>query len=311
MTPASLFEELLRYRTVKSAETAYFARMSHDDICRAIQEKLNLLLGAFVKYQHIAYMVQGPRDNGVDVLLKCTLNDDEPEKFFGIQVKSHKELEDRKNELAQKLKAGFHDATHSYGSSMERYYILLCGDANAHAKRISGITNEFSKSSLARVIDPRHIMSFLEMSASTIASVVDRHLSDEDFVRNRARHEAAGYSAKQLYFVLACICCALSNANDLLPEDFFENDSRLVEMENRFGNGAIVECLDISADTELETYVEPYSRRVRLEIFGGIRALYYDLQVRYEEDDDDLFNHLYEFLNDEVLEEAEDGNGRA
>lgn len=309
MTPASLFEELLRYHKVKSTETSEFVYMSHDELCRAVLERIDLLLNAFEKYQHISYLVQGPRDNGVDVLLKGTVREDEPERFFGVQVKSYAELEDRKNELAQKLKAGLHDARNSYGDSMERYYILLCGDAKSHEKRIFAITNEFAKTKIVRVIGPRHAMAFLRMPTSTIAAVVDRHLSDEDYVRKVARHEAAGYSARRLYFVLACICWALANANDRLPADFFERSPRMADLDEKFGSGAVASCLDGAADTELETYVEPYSRRVRIELFPGIRALYFDLQVRYEEGEDDLFDHLFEFLSEDSVDDAEDDDG--
>ena len=309
MKPASLLEELLRYHKVKSSETAEFAALSHDDICRSVLDKIDVLLGAFDKYQHISYMTQGPRDNGVDVLLKGTEKEDEPEKFFVLQIKSHAELEDRDNLLAQKLKAGFVDTTTSYQSGLERYYILLCGDAKKHAKRIAGITNEFTKLKQVRVIGPREVLAFLRMPETTIAAVVDRHLSEEDYVRKQARANAASYRPKQLYFVLGCICWALENSSDVLPEDFFENDSRMLALEERFGDGSIAACLDRSSDSDLETHAEPYSRRVRLEDFSAIRALYYDLKVRYEESSDELFDHLYEFLregSDDAKEDADD-----
>lgn len=70
MTPAIILEDLLRLHTVKASETKQFASMSHDDICLAMQDKLDQLLDFFEKYRHISYVVQGPRDNGVDVLLK-------------------------------------------------------------------------------------------------------------------------------------------------------------------------------------------------------------------------------------------------
>lgn len=305
MTPAALLEELLRYRTVKSTETGDFSQMSHDEICRAIQEKIDLLLNAFEKYQHISYMVQGPRDNGVDILLKGSIREDEPERYFGIQVKSYAELEDRKNDLSQKLKAGLHDARNSYGDQMERYYILLCGDARAHEKRISAITNEFAKTKLVRVIGPRHAMAFLKMQGSTVAAIVDRNLSDEDYVRKVARNEVAGYNEKKLYFVLACICEALDSANDGLSEDFFANSPRLAAMEDQFGEGSAEEFLDSCADEELESYADLFSRRIRLELFRGVRALYFDLQVRYGEDKHDLFNHLFAFLSKDAIDDAE------
>lgn len=214
MTPASLLEELLRYHQAKSTQTAELSELSHDDVCRAVQDKIEFFLGAFEKYKHTAYVVQGPRDNGVDVLLKGSLKDDELDRYVALQVKSYKELADRDAGVTKDLKTGIFDATASYGESLERYYILLCGDAKKHAKRIQAISNEFSKSKLARVIGPRHIKGFLDMPGSTMAAVVDRHLSEEDFVRNRAPHEVAGYSAPYLYFILSCICAALDGATE-------------------------------------------------------------------------------------------------
>jgi hypothetical protein len=79
------------------------------------------------------------------------------------------------------------------------------------------------------------------------------------------------------------------------------------ELKERFGNEAVADCLDRSSDSDLETYAQPYSRRVRLEDFRAIRALYYDLEVRYQETHDDLFNHLYEFLKEQSDNDSEDG----
>lgn len=303
MTPAALLEELLRYHTVKGTETWQLSSMSHDQICRALQDKIDQILHSFEKYRHISYMVQGPRDNGVDVLLKGSVSQDEPDKFFALQVKSHQEVEDRDNGLSQKLKAGWVDAQNSYGDNLERYYILLFGDAVRHERRILAITNEFSKTARVRVIGPRYLMAFLNMPDSTVAAVVDRHLGEEDYVRKQARSEAASYRSMHLFFILACICWALENATDFLPEDFFETDYRMQKLQERFGDDSVAACLDRASDSDLETYAEPYSRRVRLEDFSAIRALYYDLQVRYQETDEDLFNHLYEFLK----EESDDG----
>jgi hypothetical protein len=298
MTPAALLEELLRYHKVKSSETVDFFARSHDEICRAVLDQIDVMLGAFEKYQHISYMTQGPRDNGVDVLLKGTVKNDEPEKFFALQIKSYNELEDRDNQLARNLKAGLVDAQNSYQHGLERYYILLCGDATKHAKRITGITNEFTKLKQVRVIGPRELLAYLRMPPTTIAAVIDRHLSEDDYVRKRARANAASYRPRQLYFILACICWALNNSTDVLPNNFFEDDPRMLALEERFGDGSVVACLDRSADSDLETHAEPYTRRVRLEDFQAIRALYYDLQVRYEESSDELFDHLYEFLRE-------------
>ena len=80
----------------------------------------------------------------------------------------------------------------------------------------------------------------------------------------------------------------------------------MLSLKERFGDGSVVACLDRSADSDLETYAEPYSRRVRLEDFEAIRALYYDLQVRYAESSDELFDHLYEFLREGLDDSADE-----
>lgn len=65
MTPATLLEELLRYRQARPSATARLADFSHDDLCRRLEDQIEVMLGAFQKYQHISHMVQGPRDQGV------------------------------------------------------------------------------------------------------------------------------------------------------------------------------------------------------------------------------------------------------
>jgi hypothetical protein len=302
MTPASLLEELLRYRSAPAAETAQFAALTHDDVCRAVHEKINKFLGAFEKYRHIAYVVQGPRDSGVDVLLKGSDSEDSPERYIALQIKSHAELEDRKNELAQKLKSGYFDARNAYPSFLERYYIILCGDSKKHWKRITAITNEFAREGAVRVIGPREAHAFIHMPVSSVAAVVDRHLSEDDYVRKQARMEVAEYDNKQLFFLLACICGALEDASDELTDDFFATDSRMSELQRKFGYEAVAICLDQNADGFLESYASRDFRRMRLEMFPAIRALYFDLQVRYDEEPGDLFQHLYEFLKE--LEEG-------
>lgn len=258
------------------------------------------MLGAFRKYQHISHMVQGPRDQGVDVLVKSTDEDDAPEKYIGLQVKSHSEIADKKNDLAKQLKAGYFDARSHYDERLQRYYVVLAGDAIQDAKRIAAITNEFAKTRGVQVINPRYLLTYLEMPASTIAAVVDRHLSEEDFVRKEARSEAAGYSPPELYCVLACICWALENATDLLPEDFFLHDERILELQEKYGDDAFDACLTRLTDADLEVYAQPATTRIRLEHFAAIRALYFDLEVRYDESTEDLFNHLFEFLCEDV-----------
>jgi hypothetical protein len=296
MTPARIFEELLRHQKVSAADTADLSSWKHDDLCRDIEDKVDHILKSFEKYPHVVYMLQGLRDNGVDLVYKST-EADGTTVMFGMQVKSYRELEDRKNGLTQKLKAGFFDANSSYGARLDRYYIFLFGDAVRHAKRITAITNEFAKEEKVRVIGPRHLMAFIEMPDSTISAFVDRYVGGEDPIRQAAREEVEGYEQMELYFLLSCICWALESGDNVLPENFFEEDTRLSEIDSLFGDGSLEECVSISSGSDLECYARPFSCRVRLEDFPGIQALYHNIRVSGVESPDDIFNYLFEFLH--------------
>ncbi|AYQ36674.1 hypothetical protein BLA9940_06938 [Burkholderia aenigmatica] len=241
MTPAKLLEELLRYRQARPTRTARLAQFTHDDICRRVEDQIELMLGSFSKYQHISHMVQGPRDQGVDVLLKSVDQEDAPERYVALQIKSHGEIADKTNNLSKELKSGHFNANDRYDFRLDRYYVLLAGDSIKHTKRLTAITNELAKTKNIRVINPRYLLTFIEMPQSTIEAVVDRHLSEEDYVRKKARNEAAGYTAPELHFILACICWVLENSRDMLPEDFYREDARMVELTvtgRRYGANA-------------------------------------------------------------------------
>lgn len=299
MTPSTLLEELLRYRQARPSQTPRLAAYNHDELCRKIEDQIELMLDSFRKYQHISHMVQGPRDQGVDVLLKSLDDPSEGERYVGIQVKSFKEVANKENDLSKQLKSGYFDAKDRYGCGLSRYYILLAGDSRLHAKRMDAITNEFAKTKDVRVINSRYLLTFLDMPQSTVAAVVDRHLSEEDYVRRQALSEAAAYTAPELRYILACLFWAFENSSDQLPENFWVNDSRMVELAETYGPEVLDQCLASFSDSDFESYAEPPSTRIRLEHFPAIRALYYDLQVRYEDSDDDLFDHLFEFLNED------------
>ncbi|MEX3930386.1 hypothetical protein AB4Y32_00985 [Paraburkholderia phymatum] len=306
MTPATLLEELLRYRQAGPSRTANLAALTHDDICRRVEDQIELMLGSFSKYQHISHMVQGPRDQGVDVLLKSVDQEDSPERYVALQIKSYNEIADKTNDLSKDLKSGYFNANDRYDCRLDRYYVLLAGDSRKHAKRLAAITNELAKTENIRVINPRYLLTFIEMPQSTIEAVVDRHLSEDDYVRKEARYEAAGYTAAELYFILACVCWVLENSSDMLPEDFYRQDARMMELAEIYGSEAMDECIQRFSDSDLEVHAEPSSTRLRIEHFPAIRALYYDLQVRYDESPVDLFNHLFQFLNEDFEDEEDD-----
>jgi hypothetical protein len=292
---AEILEELLRFEAAQPNATGALKELTHDALCRQTTDQIGVLLESFGKYQNIAYDVQGPRDQGIDVLFKFS-GADQPEKMFGLQIKAYKEIDDRNNDLSKQLKAGLHDARRHYDYQLERYYILLFGDANVHRKRLSAITNEFAKDDLVRIIGPRTLVTFLNLPESTIYAVADHFLSDEDYVRKLARREVLGYKASRLYFILACLCWSFENLTEQLPEGFLMDDSRMRDLVGRFGLEKFESAFSYFEDKDLEIYLESSSMKVRTENYPAVRALYFDLQVRYGESADELFSHLYEFL---------------
>jgi hypothetical protein len=295
LRPAEVFEELLRYREAPADDTKRLAAYNHDALCEIAKERLEAVMAAYLKYEHITYVVQGPKDHGVDVLLKET-KEDEPQRYIALQVKSYAEIEDRDNDVSKQLKAGLVDARLHYDSQLKRYYVLLFGNSKKHSKRISALTNELAKAADVRVIGPRHLLTLVEMDEVTVFAIVDRLLSPDDVVRKAARAEVQGCDESELYFLLACLCWVFENSDDVLPEDFFLNNSRMHELDQQYGAETVSQARDTFRDAAFEEYVAPYSVRVRTESYSAIRALYYDLQVRYEESSDELFQHLFEFL---------------
>lgn len=297
LTLPKLVEELVRYREAPTKDTIDFKKWNHDRLCDGFQHQFDMLGDSFLKYHHVSYLVQGPRDQGVDVLLKTTV-DDETETYIAVQVKSYAEIEDRKNDLSKQLKAGYHDARNHYGTHLGRYFIALCGDAKAHGKRTTAIAGEFAKEPAVRVIGPRHLLTFLTMPDTTLSAIVDRFLKADDIVRKQAKSEVLGYADAEVYFHLACLVWSFDHGTDILPSDFFEKSSHIQDLKRESGDEVLEDALGKSMDTSLETYAESGATRIRLEDFPAIRALYYDIQVRYGEQPDDLFTHLYEFLKE-------------
>lgn len=297
ITPSRILEELLRYRRASSEETQRLANINHDELCKRVEAQINFLLHSFRKYQSISYFVQGPRDQGVDVVLKES-KDDEPDSYHAFQIKSYLELNDKDNNLSQKLKSGIFDARDRYGEQLKRYNILLFGDAIKHEKRLAAITNEFARDRLARVFGPRDLVTFLGLPSNKIFAIVDRHLGEEDHVRKTARHEVAGHSQAELYFILATLSFCFERSNDVLPSDFFSTNAGIRDCVALFGEETLHNTIDRFADNDFEERVQPHSTRIRTELYAATRALYFDFKVRYDEEPAEIFAHLLEFFRD-------------
>lgn len=118
-------------------DTEKNAGYTHDELCDILQERLTDIGDCFQKYDQISHVVQGPRDQGVDVLLKLG-SADEPERYVAFQIKSYSEISDKKQELSKNLKSGLHDAISHYGAGLVQYYIIFFGCTAAHSKTVNG-----------------------------------------------------------------------------------------------------------------------------------------------------------------------------
>lgn len=294
ITPTMILEELLRFREAPTGDTVEFT-WSHDKLCDLCREKMEILGESFLKYHHITYVVQGPRDQGIDVVFKST-SDEGTDSFVGIQVKSYAELNDKDNDLSKNLKSGYHDSRGHYGTELDRYYIALCGDAKKHARRVSAITNEFVKEPKVRVIGPRHLYTFMTMPESTILAICDGMLRKDDFVKSEAKREVRGHDDAELFFLLSCLSHTFESGTDQLPTTFFEREFDHQAMGVRFGDNAFERALNVFSDIALEIFAVEGTTRVRTESYSAVRALYFDLEVRYGEDVDERFNHIFELL---------------
>jgi len=292
MTPIHiLLEELLRLRKAGKSDTTNFRSLNHDEICRKVEDQINHLGDSYLKYENIAYMVQGPRDQGVDVLLKSTVNND-TEKYTGIQVKSYTEIDNKSNDLSKSLKAGYHDARNHYGERLERYYILLCGDSGKHSKRISSIINEFSKEPNVRMIEPRYSYNFITQPPQVASAVSEAFLRGEDYIRSKARKEIIEYSDAELHFILCCLCHTLSDNEKNLDDDSIYE---YLDWENpdKKSNIQPEQVWENLSGSVFEIYARNDSTRFLIELFPALRVLYYDLSLRYGWSDTEMVEHLY------------------
>ena len=91
-----VLNELFRFGSVTEKATEEFKDMKHNaDLCPAVTQQLNRLLESYLKYDAVAYDVQGLHDQGTDVLLKYYPNpdgEDNPWYAIAIQIKSYDDL---------------------------------------------------------------------------------------------------------------------------------------------------------------------------------------------------------------------------
>lgn len=197
-----LVDELMRYRRTAPSETKAFAGMKHNaDLCPRFQQKLESILGSFEKYRKIVYDIQGPSDQGTDVLLREVVADNTW--FICLQIKSEDDLHAK--DVLKNLKAQFFDSLQRYGDFLVEYYVLLCCDSKKNKDIIRAIAKQFDKQGNVTIIEPEYSLSFLNLGERTIDAIIKAKIGNEDIVYQKALGIVASLSPTEraivFYFI--------------------------------------------------------------------------------------------------------------
>jgi hypothetical protein len=183
-----IITRLLRYQRVPSKMTKDFMRWTHNrDILPRLQQKLEMILGAYGKFHPIVYDTQGIHDDGSDLILRhredSTGNGDY--ELISFQVKSYDDL--NKKTYMQELKAQ-HDDTFRKVIGLQHYFIILCTctDEDVHKNKIRNIAAEFRSAYRTEIIEPEFSYTFLHHPQYRVDAIVKRTLEADDIVFKKA-----------------------------------------------------------------------------------------------------------------------------
>lgn len=288
--------------------------MKHDDdLCPRTQITCERALEAFVKHREIVYDIQGPRDSGVDVVLRTVVDDRVSLACF--QIKSDRELGSKG--LLQTLKAQWFDASSHY-DAMTEYFILLCGDAVRRRRIVRMVSAEFAATPNVTVIEPQYAWTFLHLQNITVDAVVRGRLMEGDAVVKDALQLVEGLTPTEIALLALVVTTAIEGEvvsmaglveSALLrsvyevipdtdrwtfdyPEDVEEADPQAYT-RNRDFETRLVADLDSLQDGWIDQGTDSL---FEAEAADSHLSLIYDARVRYEYSGDRLASYLYALL---------------
>jgi len=93
----------MRWDRTPSTDTVAFRNLKHNrHLCPNLQRQLEAVVNSYTKFAPIVYDMQGPNDDGVDVLVRVT-RDGQEDEAIGWQVKSFNDF--KKPDFYTTLKA--------------------------------------------------------------------------------------------------------------------------------------------------------------------------------------------------------------
>ncbi|HEU5402781.1 MAG TPA: hypothetical protein VFU86_15580 [Terriglobales bacterium] len=305
-------------------ETAAFRHLRHNDfLCPTAERQLNRYLDCFLKYQRVAYDVQGPRDRGTDLLLRYEV--DNEDRFVVLQVKSYDDLKDR--EYLSRLKAQTFEIHAEYGARLAHCYIIVCTDANEHRSQLRNIKKEFATVSWATVVDPAYAWTFLHLSDIRIDAIVQAVLKENDAVYSEARKTIASLAPLEIAVLLCLVWLArdtrsrevqveklldigfldqaMRSIPDIDRDSFFldeedaEDDTKslLPQDRQRTAESRLAEALDVLSDEVIYSSAESGLVTLDLRFVEALEVVMLDAKVRFGYDGNELIRYVFDALD--------------
>ncbi|KQZ28348.1 hypothetical protein [Caulobacter sp. Root1472] len=292
-TPAETLAELLAMSSRDETDTARFKAFKHDKhLCPGFRRSIRAMMDAYKSHRTDVQTTQGPRDNGVDVLL--TYKYDVESRRVGLQMKSYSEIQDyasgKDPGFVKNLKA-------QYAAAVQRvddYYIVLCTDEVAHAGQIQTLSSEIAGWEKLKIILPSQALSFFEMTPDDVRAFVTRLLCEQDAVLEAALAAVDPDRPTESLMKLACVCRLLSTGVAEL------DDTALTELfVDATGDTSADGLPDLLWD--LPTYglemIETAGYRIDLALLpSALCAIYFDSLVRHNRSEGEMVDYLARLL---------------
>lgn len=280
--------DLLQFRRSNKEATEKFVKLKHNaDLCPKIQQKLELAFNSFEKYRRITYDIQGPSDEGSDIIIRQVLEDENY--FICFQIKSENDFLNK--DWLKILKSQWFDTDKNYKNLIE-YYILLCCNTNdiQNKTKIRTIESTFSQTPKVYIIEPEFVLSFLRMSLTQIDAIVKSKFGAEDIVFRNGLSIISDLTPSESVLLFHLIWSMVYfNTNPVSPASVFQSAfvNHVYETIPDYERGWFFEEEAENIEEDQEEYEE-------YEIRG------YDLQQRIISD--------LEFLQDTLVRTDEAGN---
>jgi hypothetical protein len=286
--------------------------------------------------RHVIADVQGPRDEGGDVIIRLTPGDSHPAEYFVFQVKAHDELGHAN--LVDTLRTQHFRAEERY-DPMVRYIIMPFGVAEGigtnadgspvlmtsdRRQRVRQIQSAFSGRPDTIVVEPQFLAGFWALNGTRIDAFVRSVLGEDDVIRRAAAADLNGLSASQVALVLLVASETISSDSPVAVADILASGQyrdgltmNFAEYENgslRIAYDGVESVGDDAADETIASDLDVVSDfivwdgdsvRYCASESPGVTALLADAVVRFSRRGTDLLDYsLWMLAADHIAEEV-------